>query len=190
MAIKNHTTVCSTATTYFPIAGSMFCTRKQFSSYVIENITAGTVATYTSPSAFKWTLDVLQSAAKPVVARWRAAAMLLYIVANRKPEPPTPTAPAALRLVQTTSVHAVSNSKREHTMNLKPSQTVGEWYFLGYFGIAEAIGLFEKKYGVKPTLVKVNPATSTDGVDGIAFEKLNIVPERKVHLSYTPAVAA
>lgn len=125
MTTQNHTTVCSTRTTYFPIAGSLYATGTEFSSYYIANLNTGTVRTFTSPSAFEWSLRVLESAAKPIVARWRVASLLLYIAANRKPAPqPTPPAAAVLRIVPQASVYAVSNSRKENKVNI-PTRTQG-----------------------------------------------------------------
>jgi hypothetical protein len=101
---QNHTTVRSTATSYFPIAGSLYATGTEFSSYYIANLNTGTKQTYTSLSAYRWSLDVLQSAAKRITVQWWAASMVMYTLRNRKPAPqPEPSAPIAfpVRLIQT-----------------------------------------------------------------------------------------
>lgn len=129
----------------------------------------------------------LAAKTKPAI---KAAIIALY--EDMQPEPPTAPAAVSVRPVrEMTRTYAVSNSKREHVMNIKPTHAAEEYYPYE-LSLMTMIERFTQKYGTKPTLIKSSTEDESYGFAeyrGIPVVVSATVPEGMVHVSYHPAEA-
>ena len=167
----NHSTISSSRIKYFPIAGVMFTAGKTFSSFYLQNEDTKHRQTFTSQSAFDWNVNMLQRAANRITAQWRAASLIFYIARTQQPEPPTPTAPVALRLVQTSSVAAQEYVVNTANIIRIPQTRRGEIY--RNMTVEQACAAFTKKYPDSPVKrIRVSKHDQTiDSYNGVAVER-------------------
>lgn len=179
MANKNHTTVRSTATTYFPIAGAMYRAGKSFDSFYIENTQTNTSKTFTAETTYRWYLRTLVTAGEQVVKYWRASAMMLYIAArSTQPLPPVISSVAAVQ----------HTSKREHTVNI-PTRTVGQFYNAeNAADLSAAFNNFTTKYGVEPNVIRINTNHIPEcrSTKAVPYTRNDSTPRGKVVMLYVP----
>lgn len=163
---KNHTTVFPTVTT-IKLGTRTYRTGICFGGWFVKEVETGAYLHFYSLDSRNHFLKMIARAA------------------GDSDFDPTPGAPA-LRLVHTTSVPAVSDSKRDNKVNI-PAIQRGEYYDASQ-PLEDSIAAFVAKYGVEPTTVMVR--TGSDPIhSGVNYCASGSVPSGKVYVAYTTAPA-